>query len=156
MFKKAIYLFAITFLLFALTACDSKTETKVSKATDAISVINPTIREMPPGQKVTAMYMELKNASATNHELIKVEGEISPMIELHTHTMNDGVMSMGQVESIPVPPNSTVQAQPGGYHVMIMGLSSDLKKGDKVNFNFVFKDGSKIPVTAEVNSIVTN
>ena len=152
-------------LILSLSACDSKTESKndsttstessteTSTAADSITIIKPRIRAMPPGQKVTAMYMQLKNSSANNHDLVKVEGEISNMIELHTHTNNDGVMSMGEVESIPLPANSIAEAKPGSYHVMIMGLKEDLKLGDKVDLNLTFKDGSSKSVTVEVKML---
>ena len=155
MTKTILHFLTLTLFTVLLSACDSKTEVKVSKAAESITIINPYIRELPPGQKVTAMYMELKNSSATNHDLVKVEGDISPMIELHTHTMNNGVMSMGQVDSMPVPANSSVKAQPGSYHVMIMGLSSDPKNGDNFNFTLTFKDGTSIPVTAVVKTTET-
>ncbi len=156
MINKLTYLLSAALILFSLSACDKKTETKTSKAADAITIINPQIRALPPGQKVTAMYMQLKNTSATNHDLVKVEGTISNMIELHTHTNNNGVMQMGQVESIPVPANTTAEAKPGSYHVMIMGLKQDLKLGEKFDFNLIFKDGSSKSVTAEVKMLDVN
>ena len=164
MINKLTYLLSAA-LILSLSACDSKTESKkesttsteksteTSTAADAITIINPRIRAMPPGQKVTAMYMQLKNSSANNHQLLKVEGEISNMIELHSHTNNDGVMQMGEVESIPVLANSTAEAKSGSYHVMIMGLKEDLKLGEQVDFNLIFKDGSSKSVTAEVKML---
>lgn len=167
--KKITYLLSASLILFGLTACDSKTEsttsteastekatetvTEVTKAADVITIINPRIRAMPPGQKVTAMYMQLKNASTNNHDLVKVESDISNMIELHTHTNNDGVMSMGEVESIPLPANTTAEAKPGSYHVMIMGLKEDLKLGEKVDFNLTYKDGSSESINVEVKML---
>ena len=153
MINKLTYLLSAALILFSLSACDKKTETKTSKAADAITIINPQIRALPPGQKVIAMYMQLKNTSATNYDLVKVEGTISNMIELHTHTNNNGVMQMGQVESIPVPANTTAEAKPGSYHVMIMGLKQDLKLGEKFDFNLMFKDGSSKSITAEVKKL---
>ena len=155
MIKKLSKLLFAAVIIFGLTACDKKAESKpkTTKAADAITIINPQIRAMPPGQKVTAMYLQLKNSSSTNHDLVKVESDISNMIELHTHTNNDGVMQMGEVESIPVPANGMAEAKPGSYHVMIMGLKQDLKLGDKFDFNLIFKDGSNKSITAEVKTL---
>lgn len=126
------------------------------KAAEAITIVNPRIRALPPGQKVTAMYMQLNNASATARELVRVEAAVSDMIELHTHTNNNGVMEMGQVESIPVPANGSIEAKPGSYHVMIMGLKEDLNLGEKIDFNLIFKDGSNKSITAEVKTLELN
>ena len=154
MLKNITLLIITTVLLLSLSACD-RTERgeKLTNAASAIHILNPHIRALPPGQKVTAMYMQLQNVSDKNHDLVSVESEISPMIELHTHTNNDGVMQMGEVESIPVPAKSTAEAKPGSYHVMIMGLQKDLTLGEKIKFTLFFKDGSSIPITAEVKKI---
>jgi len=157
MAKSFSYLLSSVIILLTLAACNNNSEsskkTEVVTAADAITIINPRIRALPPGQKVTAMYMQLKNDSETNHDLVKVEGTVSNMIELHTHTMNDGVMQMGQVESIPVAANSTAEAKPGSYHVMIMGLQKDLVLGEKMDFTLSFKDGSSKSITAEVKTL---
>ena len=147
------YLISATVILISLSSCDNKTKNTQLKAADAITIINPRIRALPPGLKVTAMYMQLKNTSAIDHDLVKIEGAISDVIELHTHTNNNGVMQMGQVESIPIPANTTAEAKPGSYHVMIMGLKQDLKLGEKVDFNLIFKDGSNKSITAEVKKL---
>lgn len=168
MIKKSLLLLTVLMSLFLLTACDNtsntksesdsqkKTEVTTATAADSITIVDPKIRALPPGQKVTAMYMKLKNDSAKNHDLIKVESDISNMIELHTHTNENGVMKMGQVESIPVPANSTAEAKSGSYHVMIMGLQKDLELGQKVDFKLIFKDGSSESITAEVKKIMAH
>jgi len=157
MTKSLSYLLSTAFILLTLAACDNHSKssktTEVVTAAESITIINPRIRALPPGQKVTAMYMQLKNDSETNHDLVKVEGAVSNMIELHTHTMNDGVMQMGQVESIPIAANSTAEAKPGSYHVMIMGLEKDLELGQKIDFKLIFKDGSSKSITAEVKTL---
>lgn len=153
MSKILTYLISTTVIFINLSACDNKTKNTQLKAADAITIINPRIRALPPVLKVTAMYMQLTNTSAIDHDLVKIEGTISDMIELHTHTNNNGVMQMGEVESIPVPANSTAEAKSGSYHVMIMGSKQDLKLGDKVDFNLIFKDGSNKTITAEVKTL---
>ena len=156
--NKLTYLLSSILICIGLSACDKKTESEVSTLTaaDAITIINPRIRALPPGLKVTAMYMQLKNNSTKDHNLIKIESDISNMIEIHTHTNNNGVMQMGQVESIPVAANTIAEAKPGSYHVMIMGLKQDLKLGEKVGFDLIFKDGSNKSITAEVKMLELN
>ncbi len=43
-----------------------------------------------------------------------------------------------------------VAFEPGGYHVMLMGLAGDLKPGDKVNLQLTFTNGGTVQATAEV------
>jgi len=156
MITKINIIITITLFSIALSACNKEMEevsTENIKAADAITITHPRIRFLPPSQKVTAMYMQLDNNSSLTRELVKIEGSISNMIELHTHKNDDGVMQMDQVISIPVPANGSTEAKPGGYHVMIMGLKKSLSLGEKVEFNLIFKDGSNKTITAEVENI---
>jgi len=43
-----------------------------------------------------------------------------------------------------------VELKPGGFHMMLMGLTRPLKVGDKVQFTLNFEKAGKIPVMAEV------
>jgi copper(I)-binding protein len=43
-----------------------------------------------------------------------------------------------------------VELKPGGFHMMLMGLTRPLKTGDKVQLTLNFEKAGKIPVTAEV------
>ena len=51
---------------------------------------------------------------------------------LHETVVTDGIASMPHAISIPVPAGQTVELAPGGYHGMLMGLTTALKEGDVV------------------------
>ena len=61
-----------------------------------------------------------------------------------------GMMTMQPVESIEVPAGETVALEPGGYHVMLIGLVEDLEVGDTVEVTLEFESGETQAVTAEV------
>ena len=156
-----IYQFTL-FLLFSLflSACDNKKQESGAKANssaaDSITVVDPYIRAMPPGQKVTAMFMSMDNASASTQELVSADTTASDHAELHEHKMTDGMMQMGQVEKIPVNAKSSAALKPGGYHIMLIGLKKDLQLGEMVDVKLGFKDGSSKTVKAEVKKIAVN
>ena len=145
-------------LLLIVSACDNKKVTSADKpkASEVISVVEPYIRAMPPGQAVTAMFLNLNNTSADSHALIKAESDASKNVELHQHKMQDGMMKMGQVAEIELTPNKSTALKPGGYHIMLIGLKNDLAEGQNVDVNLVFKDGSSIKIQAPVKKIQTN
>ena len=151
-------LIGLPVLLLTLSACDSKNTTSndTQKASEVISVIEPYIRAMPPGQPVTAMFLQLNNASGDSHALVKAESDVSKSVELHEHKMQDGMMKMGQVAQIDLAPNVSTALQPGGYHIMLIGLKNDLAEGQNVDVNLVFQDGSNIKIQAPVKKIQTN
>jgi periplasmic copper chaperone A len=43
--------------------------------------------------------------------------------QLHTVSMEGGVMKMRQVDGIDLPAGQSVTLKPGGYHLMLMGLA---------------------------------
>ena len=75
-------------------------------------------------------------------------------VELHTHTELDGVMQMRPVSSIPVMVDAPLVMQPGGLHIMLMGLKKPLKLGETFTLTLNFeKTGAMqiaIPVQARV------
>ena len=48
------------------------------------------------------------------------------MAELHRTTIENEVMKMEPVPVIEVPARGSVALEPGGYHIMLMGLQTDL------------------------------
>lgn len=96
------------------------------------------VRATAPGQQVGAAYMTL--TSKTPSELVYVEASASETAEIHTMTMNNGVMKMRMLEALTLAPNKAVKLAPGGYHIMLMDLKAPLKVGDKVKFRLCFKD----------------
>jgi copper(I)-binding protein len=58
---------------------------------------------------------------------------------------------MRQVEGgIDIPANGQVELKPGGFHVMLIGLTRDLNVGDSVQLTLTFEKAGQIPVTAQV------
>lgn len=112
-------------------------------AADAISVADPYIPAMPAGQPNGLAYMGLTNGSDQDAVLVAAEGTVSKVFELHTHIMKDGMMMMKKIDKIDIPAGKTVMLETGGLHVMLIGLTQELKPESNVSLTLVFKDGSK-------------
>jgi periplasmic copper chaperone A len=122
-------------------------------AADDISISDPYVRAMPPGQPTSLAFMGITNNSGQDHVLVDAEGTVAKMVELHTHTMKDDMMHMHKVEKVDLPAGKKVMLESGGLHVMLMGLKQDLKPGDSVALNLVFEDGSKKKLEVPVRKI---
>ena len=59
-------------------------------------------------------------------------------------------MRMRHVRSIPVPANGTVTLQPGGHHIMMMGLTKKLKKGEIFPLTLTFENAGKVTVDVKI------
>jgi len=62
----------------------------------------------------------------------------------------DGMMSMQEVSAIAIPAGETIALEPGGFHIMLLELTSDLATGDSVEVTLSFENGYEETVTAEV------
>lgn len=61
-----------------------------------------------------------------------------------------GMMSMQEVERIPVAAGTTVMLKPGSYHVMLMELAKPLTAGEKLTLTLTFQQAGTVTVEAEV------
>ncbi len=148
----------LRYTVLALPVLLGLTWTTASAAKDAASrvfAIEPYVRAMAPGQNSSAAFMTLRNASKTDHAVVSAASPVAGIVELHTHTMEGGMMRMRQVEKIDVPAQSMTVLKPGGLHVMLIDVEGTLRHGDKVSVTLVFEDGSKKEIEAPVRKIVT-
>ena len=62
-------------------------------------------------------------------------------------------MGMKEVSEIKIPAGGSVTLKPGGYHVMLMGVSAPLKAGDSVPLTLTIDEKGK-RTTLEVKAAV--
>lgn len=103
-----------------------------------VAITNAWVRASAPGQKVGAAYMTLTSKSPST--LVYVEASASEATEIHSMSMDNGVMKMRTMEELVLQPNKPVKLAPGGYHLMLIDLKAPLEVGEKVNFRLCFKD----------------
>ncbi len=122
-------------------------------AAEAVTVEAPYVRAVPPGQRNSAAFMRLNNGGDQAHALVSARSPVAEAVELHTHSMRDGMMSMRPVERVDLPARDLVSLQPGGLHVMLIGLQERLELGQEVPLTLVFEDGSERQLGAPVQKI---
>jgi hypothetical protein len=108
-------------------------------------------QQMQHGGANSAVYMLLANGGATADRLVAAQADVSNAIEIHETKMEGDVMRMQQVEGgIEIPAGGQVELKPGGYHVMLIGLTRDLNVGEKFPVTLQFESGNSLVVEAEV------
>lgn len=137
----------LTALIFALI-------TPMALAANTVDVVNPYARAVPPGQTNSAIFMMLKNKSAKEVSLIRAQSGVADAVELHTHTMDQGVMKMRRVSEIRIPGNGMTLLKPGGYHIMLIGLKQNLFEGQKVSVKLYFSNGSMAVVEMPIKKVM--
>lgn len=109
------------------------------------------VRLPAAGGRPAAGFFMLK-AGSINDELVGATSPKAERIEMHSMTMTDGVMRMRAEKGFALPLKSTLAFQPGGNHLMLFGISPDVKPGDTVPVTLVFRSGDRIVVNAEARA----
>ena len=115
----------------------------------AIDIGHPHARPTNAGQQVGAGYLKLSNQGAADR-LLSATSPAAASVELHSMSMEGDVMKMRQVDAIDLPAGQTVELKPGGYHLMLMGLKTPLKAGDKLPLTLKFEKAGEVVVTVNV------
>ncbi|MFW8567183.1 copper chaperone PCu(A)C [Orrella sp. 11846] len=145
-FRQAI---AISFLM-------SVTASTAFAQTNTLTFNDPWIRASVPGQKHGAGYVTITNPSGQATELKAVQSDRAKRVELHTILREDGVAKMRQVQDIPVPANGEVKLEPGGYHIMFVGLNKPFVAGENIPLTLEFTNQSPVIVNFEVKAATHN
>ncbi|WNK01408.1 copper chaperone PCu(A)C [Thalassospiraceae bacterium LMO-JJ14] len=118
-----------------------------------IQITQPWARASAGMAKAGAAFLAVQNTGATDDRLVAARADVSKKVELHTHIKEGDLMKMRQVMAIDVPAGKTVALQPGGLHVMFMGLKAPLKTGAHFPLTLVFEKAGEITVDVEVQGV---
>lgn len=113
-----------------------------------LEVANGWIRLLPAGVPA-AGYFELRNRSQAAAELVGASSPAFGHAMLHRSVEEKGRSTMRHVHDLEIPAGGEVVFAPGGYHVMLMNPTRDLKIGEKVPVTLEFAGGEKITAQFE-------
>ena len=99
-----------------------------------------------------AAFMQLRNTGAQPDRLISASTPAARTVELHTMTRDGDVMRMRPVQDIPVPAGGTVALQPGGFHIMMIGLTAPMNQGGRVPLTLRFERAGEVQVELAVEA----
>jgi periplasmic copper chaperone A len=95
--------------------------------------------------------MTLTNGGKRPDRLLSIASPLAKRVEMHQTSMQGGVMSMRRLDTgLPLGPGESVSFAPGGYHLMLVGLTKPLRAGDKVPATLVFSSGARLQITFPV------
>lgn len=115
--------------------------------TGDLEIIHPNIPQPAASAQSAAGYMAISNEGAAADRLIGVESAAAQKSMLHTtETSADGVARMVHLEALEIPAGDTVVLEPGGMHVMLMGLTQTMKEGDMVPATLIFEHAGRVEV----------
>ncbi len=125
-----------------------------SNPSDKIKIIDPWMRVGAQGQS-TGLFFKIQNNSDKADTLYKVEFEPAGLVQIHeTYDAGNDMMGMREIKEIVIPAKSTFELKPGSYHVMLMKLKQNIKKGFVGNATLYFKKAGKILIKVEAKEMM--
>ncbi len=116
-----------------------------------LQITHPWAKPSLKGVPNSAAYMTITNKGETDDRLVDVSSNVSEAVELHTMTMQDGIMRMRRLEGgVPLPAGETVVLEPGGKHIMLIGLKDRLKAGSRIPMTLTFKHAGALQLKVMV------
>jgi copper(I)-binding protein len=104
-----------------------------------LTVTNAWSRSTPPGVTVGVVYFNLKNDTGKSDRLLKLSTPVATKVQVHRTEILDGVARMREVAVLHVDGGQTLEFQPGGMHVMLIGLKQPLTEGKTYDLELLFE-----------------
>jgi periplasmic copper chaperone A len=117
-------------------------------------IAHPWTRATPPGAPVAGGYLAITNKGGAADRLVAVSFAGASNVEIHEMKMDGDVMKMAELPGgLVIEPGATVRLEPGGFHLMLMGLSAQLTKGQTIKGALTFDKAGTIAVEFAVEAL---
>ena len=134
--------------LLTLSAC-SPGGAPGSGAPATVGVTDATCRPTPVGRRMTGCYLTL--TATTADRLVSISSPDANMVQIHESRIESGMMMMRELrEGLALPAGQGVVLEPGGSHLMLMGVMEPLTAGDTVALTLTFESSPPLELTASV------
>lgn len=111
-----------------------------------LHIIHPSIPQPAGTAKSAAGYVTISNEGDTPEELVGVRSPFAASTSLHTTIFEDGIARMRPVIGVPIAAGEVVNLEPGGMHVMFMGLTGAVSEGDMIPATLIFRRAGEVAV----------
>ncbi len=94
------------------------------------------------GQRACAVYVSIFNNTNKDFTINSISTNVAKRAEIHGIEIEDEIIKMKKINNLLIKSKEQVFLQPGGKHLMLMGLKEKLVDGSSFDLQFVFNDGS--------------
>ena len=108
-----------------------------------------------PAAATTAVYLIIANDGCMPDQLVGATTDVADAVEIHETAKEDGAVVMRPLpDGLTILAGSTAKLEPGGDHLMLIGLREDLVAGNSflLSLTFLFAGDVSVPVTVRDGS----
>lgn len=139
-------------LLVALSMFAGAAAADGPAAAPVLQVTEPWVRATVAGQAATGAFMTL--TAGRDGRLVAADSPVAATVEVHEMAMDGDIMRMREIEALPLPAGEAVPLQPGGYHIMLIGLVAPLSDGQSVPLSLTFESADGVREQIAVDASV--
>jgi len=118
-----------------------------------IEIENAWARATPPGAKIAAGYMTIRNKSSSPDHLIRAASPLAARVEMHVHIHDGDVMRMRQVKGYDIPANGSLELKSGGAHLMFVDIQRPFKEAEKIPVTLLFERAGEMKAEFRVGRL---
>jgi len=136
----------------ALTGCSSAAEAESPSASapaaETVTVTDAWVKTADSG--MSAAFGVIENTGDDDVVVTAATTDAAEMIELHETVENEaGELIMREIDGgFTIPAGGELTLEPGGNHLMLMGITGPIAAGDEVGFTLTFSDDSTLDIAA--------
>ncbi|MCF1462795.1 copper chaperone PCu(A)C [Agrobacterium vitis] len=112
------------------------------------------LKAMIPGQPVGGGFVTINNTGSVEDKLIAISSPRAMRVELHEMVMQGTIMKMRKIpDGFAIAPGATLKMEPGGYHLMFMGVQMPFKANQTIPVTLTFEKAGKLELAMPVVTI---
>ena len=113
----------------------------------------PFARATLPNAPVAGGFLTIVNTGTEDERLVSASADIARETQIHEMALEGGVMKMRQlVDGLVIPAGETVVLEPGGKHIMFMGLNAAFIEGETVPVTLTFEKAGTVTVDLHIGA----
>ena len=109
------------------------------------------VRSMPPGTQVAAAYGILMNHSDETVTISQLTADVGSEAQMHDVITDGDQRRMVQLETADIAPGASLAFEPGGRHIMLIGVTEPLTEGGQVEICAMSAAGAKACTQAVIS-----
>ncbi|MEQ9642761.1 MAG: copper chaperone PCu(A)C [Alphaproteobacteria bacterium] len=99
-----------------------------------------------------AAYLTIRNVGTNADRLVGATSPVAKSVTIHATDVSGGTMRMRAVSGLEVGTDSEVVLEPGGIHLMLMGLREKLVEGEDLTLVLTFERAGVIELQVPIRS----
>jgi hypothetical protein len=116
----------------------------------SIHIHKPVIRLLPAVSTSTAAYFVIQNSGNKDIALLAANTAAAQSTEIHQTISENGSSRMSHLHKLAIAAGTSINFEPGSFHLMLLKLSAPLREGQQIPITFSFDNGESLTINFSV------